>query len=485
MIAAKALSVTNTPSHLEITRRTGWHNGASFIYPDETFGELSGKLLYDGATQIDPALGLRRGSLEAWKDGLREPSRFSDYLIFTISVGPASALLDIISETEGAVFHLHGTETLGAGKSKSSSGKTTATRTGISTMSRCEKSDLFTFAITERAVEDFCFCHNHLAVALDEEGRGADSGGTTSKVKTAKLPYLIPGGRGTVRSNKATQDAGLRNLSWSVLALSTGESPLDGHYSIQRKEGQQVRMIGIPVQPGSKGGIFNRIEGTPIEISQKCKHLVRKVETTIGENYGVAMPEYLRELVRHRPELRPRIKKIIDGFVKKVGADTEPWQRRFAEKFGIVLAGAILMSEYKVAPWTRKRARHAITRLYRNARAANLSSTDVTDIFLKRLKKLVGKGKHFPVVKKGLLAEGDDIWGAVRTDGKGNQVLAIRLSRFKNLGVTSEIQNSVLSQLESRSLLIRSADGKRTTQMMIGGSSARHRYVCLDPKFLK
>ena len=81
--------------------------------------------------------------------------------------------------------------------------------------------------------------------------------------------------------------------------------------------------------------------------------LFREVEGTLAENYGVAMPAYLQELVPQRSSLAPRVRRIMDKFVKKVGAGSDPWERRFAEKFGIVLAGAIFASEFGVAPWTK------------------------------------------------------------------------------------------------------------------------------------
>jgi hypothetical protein len=56
----------------QITSTTGWHD-TSFVYPGETFGPLAGKLKHDGVSGIDPALGLKHGSLKAWKEGLKNP----------------------------------------------------------------------------------------------------------------------------------------------------------------------------------------------------------------------------------------------------------------------------------------------------------------------------------------------------------------------------------------------------------------------------
>ena len=479
-------SLTNKPKHSELTRRTGWKDTSSFVYPTETFGALAGHLLYDGPNQINPTLGIPNGSVKGWNAGLREPCRFSDYLIFCASVGPASSLLDIIGQDEGATFHLHGTDPKNIpdeGKTKSTSGKTMAARVGVSVVGRCKKNDLFSFDITPRAVEDFCCSHNHLVVALDEEGRSSDPGGTSS-VKPAYLPYVIAGGRGKVRSNKATQDINLKNESWAILALSTGEDPLDGPSTVQRPEGAQVRMIGIPVPPGKKGGVFNRVDKTQHDRSQKCKELARQVEQIIAENYGVAMPEYLRKMVPERSQLGVRVRLIIDDFVKKVRADTEPWERRYAEKFGIVLAGAILMSDFGIGPWTKKRAHQSIATLYRKARSANVRAKDTADAFLQRLRKHVTAGKRFPLVKKGESYEETDTWGLTRKISEGGSAVLIRLSRFKELVQPSAAARSVLVELEKRGILIKPSDGKRTRQMMVEGSKKRRRYVCLDRKAL-
>jgi hypothetical protein len=73
--------------------------------PGGTFGPLAGKLKHDGASDIDPALGLKHGSLQVWKEGLKNPCRYSDYLIFAVSVAFSGPLFDLAGEQEGIVFH--------------------------------------------------------------------------------------------------------------------------------------------------------------------------------------------------------------------------------------------------------------------------------------------------------------------------------------------------------------------------------------------
>ena len=167
-----------------------------------------------------------------------------------------------------------------------------------------------------------------------------------------------------MRSQKATRDPDLQNLKWALPVLSTGENSLDDPAKrAARSEGAQARMIPVPVPPGGRGGIFNRVKGRR-QRANICGNLARRVEETIASNYGVLMPACLRKLVPLRSKLADRVRNIMDDFVKEVHANGDPWERRFAEKFGIVLAAALLLSEFGLTPWTKQRARTAIARVY-------------------------------------------------------------------------------------------------------------------------
>jgi putative DNA primase/helicase len=263
-----------------ITGRPGWYE-QSFVYLTKTFGELNGKLRHRGSASIDPALGKQEGTLQTWKKGLRKPCQYSDFLVFSISLGPAAALLYLINEDEGAIFHLHGRKKSStdqnSDKTRSTSGKSVAARCTASTIGSCRKNDLVTFATTMTAIEDYCFAHNNLAAVFDEEGRALDVK-AGPRVRVEDLPYLVPSGRGAVRSNKATADPNLKNKTWSLFAISTGENPIDDRREV-RPEGAQVRMISVPVPAGGRGGIYNRIKGSRQQIVKKAVNLHRWLRT--------------------------------------------------------------------------------------------------------------------------------------------------------------------------------------------------------------
>ena len=481
----KQAVATRSQRTRRITIRTGWHDTSSFVYPGKTFGPLDGKLKREATSAIDPALGLQRGSSRGWREGLTNPFRHSDYLIFAAGVAFSGPLFDLAGEQEAVVFHYQPQNPAPENKefkTKSSSGKTLAERLAISTIGRSKKTDLISFAVTHRGLEDYCFSHSNLIGALDEEGRALS--GTGKHINPSQLPYQVTSGRGTYRSQKAIRDPDLQNLTWLLPFISSGEKPLDDPKNKSaRTEGAQVRMAPIPVPAGADGGIFNRLEGSCDAIVEKAHLLFREAEVTLAENYGVAMPAYLQELVPHRSTLAPRVRRIMEKFAKKVGADSDPWERQFAEKFGIVLAGAIFASEFGVAPWTKARAWSAVRTIYRRSHAALASVSETTNACVGKIRKAITAGR-FPRLDKGQSMKPEDAGralGVTRKLATHGPTLLITLARLKGLIRPRANSGAVLADLAKRGILIQSPEGKSTRETMIRGldGSRRRRYVAL------
>jgi Domain of unknown function (DUF927) len=470
--------------NIRMTSRSGWR-GSSFVYPTRTFGPLAHRLVHEGVGGIDPALGLSRGTLRAWREGLRKPCEYSDFLIFALSVPAAGPLLAPIEQHEGAIFHLHGTEPEGIErgeyKTKSTSGKTTALCAAASTMGRCRKNDLVSFAMTERGAEELFAGHNHLMLCIDEEGRAVSAGGR--RIDPKVLPYIVTSGRGIRRSQKAAEHLDLPDWTWCLLALSSGENPLDSPGGTVRTEGAQVRQPSIPVPPGRKGGIFNRVKkGPSAAMATVCRGLARQIETTINQNYGVLMPAYLSRLVLERRRIARGAQKIVERFVKQVGADIDPWETRFATAFGIVLAGALALVHFGLAPWTRARAWTAITEVYRRARSASVSIKDSADTLVRKLGGLLAEKKRLALIEKGASAppeKAGQLWGVIRTTRKHGRVLAVDLDHLRSLVTVPAILGTVLRTLVREGIVLPGRKGIPTRQVMITGltGKVRPRYV--------
>ena len=448
-------------------------------------GPLDGKLKLEDTSAIDPALGLKRGSLQAWREGLTNSFRHSDYLIFAASVAFSGPLFELAGEQEGVVFHFQPQNSApdnDGSKTKSSSGKTLAARVAISTIGRPKKTDLISFAVTQRGLEDYCFSHSNLIGALDEEGRALS--GTGSHIKPSQLPYQLSSGRGTFRSQKAVRDPDLQNLTWLLPFISTGEKPLDDpNNESARPEGAQVRMAPIPVPPGADGGIFNRLDGSREKIVEQAYFLVREDEETLAETYGVAMPAYLGKLWPQRSSLAPRVPRIIDNFVKRVGADSEPWERRFAEKFGMVLAGAIFASELGLYHGQKEELGAPSVPFTGATRAALTPVSETTDALVGKIRKALITDR-FPRLDKGQIIKPEDAGralGVTRKLATHGPAVLITLTQLKSLIRPRGNSSAVLADLAKTGILIQSPEGKSTRETMILGlnGSKRRRYVAL------
>ena len=430
-------------------------------------------MIYLGAPDIDPALGLKQGTVEAWREGMVEPCEHSDFLVFAASVPAAGPLLEICGGGEGALFHLHGSEaddTHAGKKTKSTSGKTTSLRVAASAIGRCRKSDLVSFNISERGLDDYCAFRNNLAVFFDEEGRGVATGGR--RVSRDHLPYIVASGRGTFYSAKASRDPDLQNLTWLVIGLSTGENPLDDDAHTSRQEGAQVRMLPVPVPPGGKGGIFNRLQGSAAGIARESSKLIGIVEETIAANYGVLMPAYLAKLVPGRSKCEAFGRHVIAEFIVEVGAEQDPWEGRFASRFGVVLVAALLLAKFKLAPWTEERARAAIRAIYEQSRAASIRAEDAAAALVHSLKRHLAETGRFPVIEKGQTvsaAQAAQLWGVIRTLPKYGRVIAVDRDRLRDLIKPATVLDKTLRWLVDHEVVLPGRrPGVSTRQVMIG-----------------
>jgi hypothetical protein len=479
-VVVDALDQMGTQPTLNLTKRLGWHGnsekGPSFVYFEKTFG-CHHDLKLDQDTNRNPALGKSAGNLEGWVNGLKAPCEVSDELIMAISIAASGPLYGIVKNSEPAIYHFQGARKPPGDKRawKSSSGKTLTARAAQSMIGACAQTDLFGFNMTALAVEETCFACNNTGVVIDEEG-GAGEGSDGKTIPRDMLAYRLVAGKGRRRSKGYSAANGLKTESWLVPVITTGEDELDSS-KVVRKEGARARMVAVPFAPTWQGGTFARV--TDPDTRTK---LARTVEETISTHYGVAMPAYLERLCKDYSILAPDIVKIIDDFVVRVGAANDTWERRYAEKFGMPLAGALLLARYGIAPWTEDRARDALATVYKASRSLTVSVSEATDMLLTVLREKVRNKKLFPRVEKGkgVAVDAKAWWGVIRTvDGKSS-VTVIRPTRFKKLVQPAAAADKVLHELDVRNLLIKDSAGSLTRQVLIKGlGDERVRYVCI------
>jgi hypothetical protein len=201
------------------------------------------------------------------------------------------------------------------------------------------------------------------------------------------LAHILTSGITRNRSDFAKRNPLLELKNFTAFGLTTGEYSLEEmarEAKIARLPGDLARYIDLPVPPPEKGGIFD-LPGDDIEdIAEWARKLAEAVERTMRLNCGVAFPRFIEYVVRNRKAVLARFAALAERFVNKL-APPDPWERRFALKFGYDYAGAVIAIEAGVLPCDERHARRSIAKLYRVARRCFSTDLDLADTALKNL----------------------------------------------------------------------------------------------------
>jgi putative DNA primase/helicase len=441
----------------KVTGYTGWYEG-SFVLPDMTIGPAAGTLEYH---QVESGKKQQHigGTLEAWRAELKLPCRASSYITFGTAVGFAGPLLRLIGQDEGAIFYLRG---------ESSTGKSLSELGGESVIERAVREELLTHDITERGLEEAAAARNDLFVTIDELDRYPGSGAELRKhVRTSA--HKLTGGGGRQRSARATQDALLANLHWLLNSLWSGECPLDDRFLGEaRRRGEMVRLVEIPVPGRKKSGVFDRMEG--IELS--AADLAKNVEHTARTNFGHPIRAFLKRLVEEPETYTKQAQALVEKFIRKVGAQDDPWTQRFATKFAVVYAAACIAADMKIAPWSRKHAFRCVARLHRRALNVVATPEEALDDLLNRLAKDATSKKRFPVLKKGEALPQEKnkaAWGFRRKTSNTPANVAIHSEKFDKLVRPRKHAAQVRKLLAAGGYTLPGKEGRLVKQLKVAG----------------
>jgi putative DNA primase/helicase len=453
-----------------ITGKTGWHD-KSFVLPDITIGPDADTLIHasrEFANTLEPAT---KGSLDDWLDGLRHPCRASSYLTFGIGLAFAAPLLHLVGQDEGAIFYLVG---------ESTTGKTLTELAGLSAIERAVRNSLLNHEATDRRIEEDCAAHNDLLQIIDEISRMTGSQ-AECRAKVRRLAHKITGGGGSRRSAKARQDTDLADLRWRVTCLWSGEYSLGSDFlGVARARGELVRLIEIPVPKIKNNGIFDRLSA--VQVSRTT--LVRDAEAAVEENFGYAIRAFLNRLVASPEAHTRRAVELIQRFLERVGAASDPWTRRFAIKFAVVYAAARLAAEFEVAPWSPGHPFKCIERLYKRARALVITSEEAFTGLLQQLANNASSTSRFPKVERG-----DSLpqqlkrkaWGIRYKTQDGISCLAIESKNFDRLVHPPEYADHVRKLLADGQYVIPGKEARHVRQIKVKGfgSSEKPYFVCV------
>lgn len=383
----EALAKYPAKGRIQETARTGWHED-SFVWQGGTHGARQGRLTFrTGEDEAVKQAELTSGTLEAWKLGLEKPCQSSRILVFALALGFAAPFLKFVSPNEGATFYIWG---------KTTTGKTLAERALMSIFRRAKENDLMTFDHTVTKLDEEAEAYNDLVLVLNESERlKKDPVGRAEAMR--EIAYKIAGGVGRQRSKAAERNFDLKNRKWLVLCIASGETTAK---TLNRNEGEEIRLVDIPVPQSQEGGLFNEHEPDVANLVAAGSAMATATEQTILKNYGVAFTPFMDRVCDDLNATVERVKHNVALFMKNVAPEADAKTTRLVEKFGIIYAGAMEACRLHIAPWTEERARDAIKHTGRLA-LEGLAKESAVDSAIKKLQGSLQHAQEFPEIKKG------------------------------------------------------------------------------------
>lgn len=159
-----------------------------------------------------------------------------------------------------------------------------------------------------------------------------------------------------------------------------------------------MRLFDIHVPPASRGGIFDLIGINRSERANRSVRLIKQLEQGYLHNQGQVFPKWVAYLLAN--DVSSQIATAVNKFVKKVGAHHEGWERRFAQKFGLVYAAMKLGVRMNILPWPASLPFKVAKKCYRLARNAAIIPKENQKQFVDRLIKVIATSGRIVDVSK-------------------------------------------------------------------------------------
>ena len=368
---AEFIRTRDVERYFQTTDSYGWIElGKKFIIPNATFGDADGQeTIYNGETEHAPQYG-QGGTLKQWQDTIGTNAKHSSRVAFAVCMAFASPLLRFTNEGSGG-FHLVG---------KSSMGKTTAIRAGVSVWGQVleDAGEMkVSWNATGNGLELAAKSHTDLPLFIDELGQGENA-----RVDFEQVVYMLGNGVGKRRMTKDAKGSTLSN--WRLLFLSAGEyTAAQMMERLRRRDvatGAEIRMATIDAIPVSEElGVFESIPK-----GMDAKELAATF-ADFGEKFygtaGVAFMDALIADVARRGGVEAMREHIAKGVADWVNVHARHYNgqiQRVAKRFALVAVAGELATEYGVLPWSTGEASNfadaCFRSLLRTSRPANKRS---------------------------------------------------------------------------------------------------------------
>lgn len=383
-VSTMLLKVPSTPPNMKVAI-TGWH-GKAFVTGDRVLGAVSQPLKLSDAASTHCRVVGKRGKFKLWKKRVAGYGRHSSYLTFGILVGLAAPMMAFAGLSEGAFFNFAG---------PGSSGKTTVSRAALSVF--CDPGEVLDWNATLKSFEELAAAHNDMLLVFDDTEKAQQAALLES---LDKVTHAIVSGKPKSYSTSYQGADALRRVKWRTFGMSSSPHPLEQYYIEARKKkrtkGQQLRMFDIPIENtgDARIGIFDLLDVGTEEAGKAIREILKDLEEGMAENYGVALPRWIRFLTSD--EVRGRIKTLIDEFAEATRIDYSGPEVRLTSKFGLVYAAGVLGIEADILPWTVDHVMKAVRLCCERARRQTRVVVDPLKPAFQQLASKLRSKKAFP-----------------------------------------------------------------------------------------
>lgn len=336
-----------------LTRRIGWHESVdvagawSFVLGAEVepIAAAGAELWLHDPQGTGHAEFRTVGTLGEWRAQVAALAVGNTRLSFALSTGFAAGLIWLHANIAGG-FHWAGGSSLG----KSALLFATASLCGPPRYRR-------TWAMTGAAIEATSAGHSDAPMLLDELGQSGDARAVANAV------YLMAQGVGKARGQAA---GGLRETAeFNLLFQSNGEVTLSQYLAEHGERdfaGQLVRFAELPGDAGAGFGCWEVLHG-----HADGARFSEALQRSAASCYGIAYPEFIRQVVRHRDTLPAQFEQARQAFERAALSERAGGQViRAATRFAAVGFAGELATEWGITGWPQGEAMRAAMRLFRD-----------------------------------------------------------------------------------------------------------------------
>ena len=416
---------------------------------------------------LDPKspLGLQKGNIKTYLDGLRPLLLRSRFARLGIALQCSSVIWGKINRKESAIFHPFG---------DSGEGKSFCASIAMSIVGSAEKEDLGNHATSLAGFERVLALLKNLLAIFDELGLTEDDSERVQVGKLVKMAFAFASGHGRTLAASAW-GVGIKSSTWHQYGLSTGEESLQEiaqRCAIKLKPGLTRRWIDIPFPPPLEGSLCDvKWDGELLLVAER-NAAISLASKTITENYGVALPVFITWILAQN-DLAEQVDIIAKNFAASYG--NTGWAKEFVAVWAGVAAGGVMGVRAGIIPVKEEDMLKAMHRLCKKAMEYAAEGNLHPQKIFEKFKIAAMEEAACPLVKKGEQVNMGTLamkFGFRREVG-GELILFVHPKKLKALLGTDAAVVALAKKCDADGVLLRGSGGLTQPTTLSDGTEPR------------